>query len=108
MRWLRLPEAGAWRFQKVDGNALAISRKLEVMLFDLAFFSSKPEDILSFLRDITGLRIEMNATFPEVEASIQVVDLPAGQCLELLLLPLGLDFRIGNGGIEVFERKELR
>ena len=65
----------------------------------------KPEDILGFIREFTELKIEGPAKRSEREVTLKVSDLPVGQCLELLLLPLGLDLRIEKGAIQILERK---
>lgn len=103
-RWSRLPDQAAWRSQKLEGADSGIARKLDTSKVDLAFESVKPEDILGFIRDFTELKIEWKAKPPLREITIKVHDLPAGRCLELLALPLGLDVRIEKGAVQVVDR----
>ncbi|HLF93230.1 MAG TPA: hypothetical protein VJB14_07205 [Planctomycetota bacterium] len=104
-RWSRLPDQAAWRSQKLEGADLEIARRLDTTKIHLAFEGVKPEDILGFIREFTELKIEGPAKRSEREVTLKVSDLPVGQCLELLLLPLGLDLRIEKGAIQILERK---
>ncbi len=104
-RWSRLPDQAAWRSQKLEGADLEIARRLDTTKIHLAFEGVKPEDILGFIREFTELKIEGPAKRSEREVTLKVSDLPVGQCLELLLLPLGLDLRIEKGAVQILERK---
>jgi hypothetical protein len=104
-RWGAIPEAGAWRSGNLQGADLEIARKLDRMKIDLAFENSKVEDVLGFIREFSRLKIQLKSPPPGDPVTLKVRDLPMGRCLELLLLPLGLDLRIDQGAIEVLERK---
>jgi hypothetical protein len=104
-RWSAIPEAAAWRSQKLDRADREVARKLDRMKIDLVFENSKIADILDLVRDFSELKIEVRAPPPAREVTFKFKDLPLGQVLELLILPLGLDVRIANGAIEIVERK---
>jgi type II secretory pathway component GspD/PulD (secretin) len=82
-----------------DPDILAIQRKLDTMKIDLAFDNTKLEDILAFIRDVSGLNILLDAAVrdkvdPEKQLTFKVKDLVLRNVLKLLLSQFGLDFRI--------------
>jgi len=104
-RWIRLPDRAAWREQKLGAADFELARALDVKKLDLAFEGTKPDDILAFIRDFTGLKIEWKTKVSEKELTVKVRDLPLGRALELILLPLGFDLRIEKGVLEIVDRR---
>ena len=103
-RWSAIPETAAWRSQKLEGADLEIARRLDQMRFDLTFENAKFDDILAFVRDFSSFKIEVKAPPPAHEITFKVKDLLLSQCLDLLVLPLGLDLRIEGGAIHMDSR----
>jgi type II secretory pathway component GspD/PulD (secretin) len=80
-----------------DPDILAINRKLDTMKIDLAFENTKLDDILSFIRDFSGLNIVVDAAVmvdPNKTVTFKVKDLVLKNVLKLLLTQLNLDYRI--------------
>jgi hypothetical protein len=80
-----------------DPDMLAIARKLDTMKIDLAFANAKLEDILSFIRDFSGLNVLLDAEVrdrvdPERIMTFKVKDMALKHALRLLLSGLGLDY----------------
>ncbi len=85
--------------QEEDPEILAIERKLDTMKIDMAFENTKFEDILSFLRDFTGLNIVLDANVRdnvdmEKPLTFKVKDLALKSALKLLLSQFGLDYHV--------------
>ena len=90
---------GAAADAESDPDILAINRKLDTMKIDLAFENTKLEDILSFIRDFSGLNIILDAAVrdkvdPDKPVTFKVKDLVLKNVLKLLLSQFGLDFHI--------------
>jgi type II secretory pathway component GspD/PulD (secretin) len=84
---------------EADPDILAINRKLDTMKIDLAFENTKLEDILSFIRDFSGLNILLDAAVrdkvdPDKPVTFKVKDLVLKNVLKLLLSQFGLDYHI--------------
>ncbi|HXX93012.1 MAG TPA: hypothetical protein VEN81_05225, partial [Planctomycetota bacterium] len=86
------------------GADLEIAGALDRKKVDLAFENAKVRDIVGFLEEFSKIPIRFKEPLPDRPITLQIRDLPMGQCLELLLLPLGFDARISSGALEVFPR----
>jgi hypothetical protein len=78
---------------------IPIARKLEAMKIDLAFEKTRFDDILSFIRDFTGLNIVVDATIPDRvdpdrRLDLKVRDQTVGTVLSRLLSELGLAYTV--------------
>jgi hypothetical protein len=100
-----IPRTSDWRRRKDQTNATVVVRKLETMKIDLAFENTKREDILSFMQDVSGLKIVVKGEYPRGNVTFKVKDLALGDALELFTLPLGWDVRVVDDGVELLERK---
>jgi hypothetical protein len=80
-----------------DPDKLAIERKLDTMRIDLAFENTKLEDILSFVRDFSGLNLLLDAEVrdrvdPELVMSFKVQGMVLKHVLQVLTSFLNLDY----------------
>jgi len=74
------------------------------MKMDLSFEQVPLADMLSFICEFTDLTVVIEA---DVEPfSIKSRGLTAGQMLELITLPRGLDVKIENASVVVFRPKK--
>ncbi len=101
-----LPAAARWREQKLEGADLKVADALRQRRLDLAFEGSELIDILAFIRDFTEIRFSGGGSLPRTPVTFKVKDLALGEILELMTLPYGLDARIENGQVTIFERKK--
>jgi hypothetical protein len=95
---------------------LAESTKLLSGKVTVNFFEPVPlSRILRQLQDLTNVKLLVNwsataqaGLWPEPQVTLSVTDVPLGQALEQLLLPLGLGHRVVNSEvIEIAPRKHL-
>jgi hypothetical protein len=80
-----------------DPDILAIERKLDTMEIDLAFENTRLEDILSFIRDFSGLNLLLDAELrdhvdPDRIMSFKVKGLVLKHVLRMLGSVLGFDY----------------
>jgi len=84
-------------FADTDQDGLAIERKLDTMKIDLAFENTKLEDILSFIREFSGLNLILDAEVCDRVPldpimSFRENGLILKHALRLLLSYVGLDY----------------
>jgi hypothetical protein len=109
---LRYPSGEAWKgisahlrheahlYAAVDSDdCVHIGRKLETMKIDLAFENTKLEDILSFIRDFSGINLLLDAEVrdrvdPDQTLTFKTKDLTLKGVLKLLLARFDLDYVI--------------
>ncbi len=82
-----------------DPEILSINRKLDTMKMDIGLEAAKLEDIVSFIRDFTGLNIIIDGGVRdkvdlEKQITFKVKDLVLKNVLKLLLSQYGLDYHI--------------
>lgn len=82
-----------------DPDILAINRSLDTVKIDMLFDNTKLEDVISYVRDFTGLNIVTDqglgdkADFTK-QVTFKVKELPVRNALRLLLGQQGLDFAV--------------
>jgi hypothetical protein len=83
---------------KQDPDGLAVYRKLDSLKIDLAFESSRLEDILGFVRDFSGLNIVLDPTIEGgVVDTFNVRDTSMRASLEILCAVKELDYDLRYG-----------
>jgi hypothetical protein len=102
--WGSLPTANHWRSQKLQGASRDVAGKLLKMKIDLAFDNTDIPDILSFVRDFSGLNIVGQGRIPKKAVTFKVRNLALADVIELMTLPHGLDVRLEEGVLTIFER----
>lgn len=100
-----LPMAATFRTQKLAKDDEAVRANLERRKLDLNFEGTKLGDIAGFIRDFASLNIIVEKGL-EPEITVKAANLPLSQILELIALPRGLDVKIENGVIVIFEVKK--
>jgi hypothetical protein len=91
------------------GRAAKAPQQIETKLatrMDMDFTDARLADVLSFFADFLKLEFKTEGDIGKVEGvTICLRDLPAGDCLKLVLSLRGLDWKIENGAIVVFRKQ---
>jgi len=90
-----------------DPDMLAIERKLDTLRVDLAFENTRLEDILSFVRDFSGLNLLLDADVrdrvdPDLILSFKVEGMALKHVLGLLASLLNLDYVVTEERVVLF------
>ncbi|MDQ7778596.1 MAG: hypothetical protein RDV41_02660 [Planctomycetota bacterium] len=91
------------------GKAAATPQQIEAKLatrVDMDFTDARLSDVLGFFEEFLKLEFKAEGEVDQTEVlTISLRDLPAGNCLCLVLSLKGLDWKIENGAIVVFRKQ---
>lgn len=104
--WGAIPPAGHWRGRKLEGVDLRIADKMQRMRIDLSFDDTEIAEILDFVHEFSELKMVFEDPLPKKRITFKIKDATLGETLELITLPHGLDVRVEDGQVTIFERKK--
>ncbi len=99
-----VPTENAWRSQTLGDYAKAIARRLTTLKVAWDFQDVPLNEVILFIRDLTGVNIVI-ADRNNPRVTLVERDLSLAAALERLTLPYGLDARIDEEGLVIYERK---
>lgn len=101
-----LPAAAHFRRQELGAAGKAALKKMNEVKIDLAFENALLTDLVTFIRDFSGLNVIVEPGLGDQPVTFKSKDLAIGSVLELLALPRGLDVRLEEGTLLLYKPKK--